>query len=144
MTVIDAAERDRGAVSLFVVVLFIALLAAAGLVVDGDAKLRAAREASAIAEESARAGAGRVNVNRAYAHGGHFTIARNAAAPAARTYLASTGHTGTVAIAGTRQIRVTVTISKRTTFLVLIGITEVHVTQTASARLVPGIDQPTD
>lgn len=134
--------NDQGTVTLFVIVLFVALLAAIGLVIDGDAKIRAAREASAVAEEAARAGAGHIDVDRAYAHGSHFTIDPNTAASAARTYLALTGRTGTVEAASSRQIRVTVTISKRTTLLALIGITEVHVTKTASARLVPGIDQP--
>lgn len=135
--------NDRGTVTLFVIVLFVTLLAAIGLVIDGDTKIRAAREATAVAEESARAGAGHIDVNHAYAHGGHFTIDYNTAASAARTYLTTTGHSGAVEVTNSRQIRVTVTISKRTTFLALIGITEVHMTKTASARLVPGIDHPT-
>lgn len=133
---------DQGTVTLFVIVIFVALLAAIGLVIDGDTKIRAARESTAVAEEAARAGAGHININRAYAHGGHFTIDRDAAASAARTYLTTTGHTGTVDVTRPHQIRVTVTISKPATFLTLIGITEIHVTKTASARLVPGIDRP--
>lgn len=135
--------NDQGTVTLFVIVVFVALLAAIGLVVDGDTKIRAAREATAIAEEAARAGAGHININHAYAHGGHFTIDPTTAASAARAYLTTTGHTGTVTIIDPHQIRVAVTISKPTTFLALISITEVHVTKTASARLVPGIDRPT-
>lgn len=54
-------SRDRGSISLFAVVLFFALMAAAGLVFNGGAKIRAAREAAAVAEEAARAGAGRIN-----------------------------------------------------------------------------------
>lgn len=134
--------NDQGTVTLFVIVIFVALLAAIGLVVDGDTKIRAAREASAVAEEAARAGAGRVDVSYAYAHGGHFTIDPTTAISAARAYLSTTGHTGTVTIAGPRQIRVTVTISKPTTLLTLIGITKIHVTKTAAADLVPGITRP--
>lgn len=133
---------DQGTVTLFVIVLFVALLAAIGLVIDGDTKIRAAREATAVAEEAARAGAGRIDVNHAYAHGGHFTIDPNTAASAARAYLTRTGRTGTVEPTSSRQISVTVTVSRRTTFLALIGITEVHATKTATARLVPGVDQP--
>src|SRR5256885_16475608 len=92
--------RDQGSISLFVVVFFIALLAATGFIVDGGAKLRAARQASAIAEEAARAGAGQINIDRALAHGGRFVIDRDAAIPAAHAYLTSSGNTGTVSVDG--------------------------------------------
>lgn len=133
-------RADDGTVTLFVVAIFVAVLAAIGLVVDGDTKIRAAREATAIAEEAARAGAGHINVDHAYARGGHFTIDDHAAISAAHVYLTTTGHTGTVSTIGPRQIRVTVTISKRTAFLDLIGITEVRATKTVTASLVSGIN----
>jgi Flp pilus assembly protein TadG len=78
-----ARSGEQGSITILVVILFLAVLAAAGLVVDGGAKLRAARQASAVAEEAARAGAGRVNRDQAYAHGGSFVIDRNSAVAAA-------------------------------------------------------------
>jgi hypothetical protein len=131
---------DRGSITLLMVVFFVALLAAAGLVLDGGAKLRAAREASAVAEEAARAGAGQVDRGRAYATGGRFVIDRGAAVAAARAYLTSSGNTGTVAVAGAQKIRVTVTISKPTVLLSAIGIGQIHVTKTATADLVQGVE----
>lgn len=87
---------DDGSITLFAVVIFIALLAATGLVVDGGTRLRAARQATAIAEEAARAGAGQVGRDRAYAHGGHFTIDQNTALTAARAYLTNSHTAGTI------------------------------------------------
>jgi hypothetical protein len=123
-------------------VFFLALLAAAGLVVDGGAKLRAAREASAVAEEAARAGAGRIDRSRAYSTGGRFVVDRTAAVAAARAYLADSGNSGSVEVVGPRQIRVTVTISKPTVLLSAIGVGEVHVTKTATADLLQGVEGP--
>lgn len=133
---------DRGSITLLVVVFFIALLAAAGLVVDGGAKLRAARQASAVAEEAARAGAGQIDRSRAYAHGGRFVIDHQAAVTAARTYLTNTGNAGTVSVTGAQTIRVTVTITRSTILLSAIGIDHIHATKTATADLVQGVQAP--
>ncbi len=48
-------QDERGSVSLMLVVVMLGLLAAAGLVVDGGAKLRAVQQATAAAGEAARA-----------------------------------------------------------------------------------------
>ncbi|TDB90998.1 hypothetical protein E1264_03085 [Actinomadura sp. KC216] len=133
--------RDGGAISLLVIVFFLALLAAAGLVVDGGAKLRAARQASAVAEEAARAGAGRIDRDRAYTRGGRFVVDRNAAVSAARAYLASSGNTGSVTITSGQRIRVTVTITEPTVLLAAIGINNLQVTKTATADLLQGVER---
>lgn len=138
----ESRTRDHGSITLLAIVFFIALIAATGLVVDGGAKLRAAREASAVAEEAARAGAGRVDLDRALAHGGRFVIDRNAAILASRAYLTSSGNSGTVSIDGARSIRVTVTITKPTILLAAIGINDIQVTKTATAELIQGIATP--
>jgi hypothetical protein len=140
----ETPVTDRGSITLLVVVFFIALLAAAGLVVDGGVKLRAARQASAVAEEAARAGAGQIDRGRAYAHGGRFVIDREAAANAARSYLTHSGNAGTVNVTGAQTIRVTVTITRPTILLSAIGIDQVHVTKTATADLVQGVERPED
>lgn len=134
-----APSDDQGSITILVVVFFLAVLAAAGLVVDGGAKLRAARQASAVAEEAARAGAGKVDRDQAYIRGGRFIIDRTGAITAACAYLASSGVTGSISMTGARSIRVTVTIDKPTVLLSLIGIDQVHVTKTATADLLQGV-----
>jgi Flp pilus assembly protein TadG len=139
----ESRTRDEGSITLLVVVFFVALLAAVGLVVDGGTKLRAAREASAVAEEAARAGVGRIDRDRAYTQGGPFVVDRSAALAAARAYLASSGNTGSVSIVGAQTIRVTVTVSKPAILLSAIGIGDLQVTKTATADLLQGVERPT-
>ncbi|MFI0409056.1 pilus assembly protein TadG-related protein [Actinomadura sp. 3N508] len=137
----ELRTHDDGTISLLVIVFFLALLAAAGLVVDGGIKLRAAREASAVAEEAARAGVGRIDRDRAYTQGGRFVVDRTTAVGAARAYLTSSGNIGSVSIISGQQIRVTVTISEPTLLLSAIGINELHVTKTATADLLQGVER---
>ncbi|GII52807.1 membrane protein [Planotetraspora thailandica] len=132
---------DRGSVTAFAVVFALALLICAGLVVDGGAKIQAYREAYAVAEETARAGAGQIDVNRAYAHGGRFEVDPSKAVAAARDYLGSSGHSGSVAMTDNRTVHVTVTVSKPTKLVSLIGIGSVTATAKASARMFHGIEQ---
>src|ERR1700758_2325768 len=65
------ADQDskRGALSLMVVILFVALAALAGIVVDGSAKLETDQNAVALAQEAARAGATTVDESSAYSSG---------------------------------------------------------------------------
>lgn len=132
---------ERGSLTLFTVVVALALLLALGLVIDGSAKLRAGSEASAVAAAAARAAAGRVDESQAYG-GGRYRLAPAAAAAAARRHLAATGHQGTVTVVGPRTVRVRVTVSRPTVLLGLIGITSVQGTGTATADLTPGVDAP--
>src|SRR5215472_4999749 len=62
-------DNERGSLSLMIVVLFAALAALAGIVVDGGAKLTGDENAAAVAQEAARAGATSVDASRAYATG---------------------------------------------------------------------------
>ena len=64
-----ASDRERGSITLMLLVLFVALIALAGVVIDGGAKLNQAENANAIAQEAARAGAGLVNPANAYSTG---------------------------------------------------------------------------
>lgn len=129
---------ERGSVTAFTVVFAMALLVCAGLVVDGGAKIQAYREAYAVAEEAARAGAGQIDVDRAYAKGGEFEIDTAKALSAARGYLGTTGHTGSADMAGERTLQVTVTVSKPTVLLSLIGTDSVTARAAASARMLQG------
>jgi len=131
--------RDRGALSLMIVVLFVALAMLAGIVVDGGAKLTADENAAALAQEAARAGATTVNVSSAYGSGS-FVVNQQQALAAAGSYLQSAGyHDYRVAAVGTNAIRVSVTITEPTRFLSMIGIGSFTCTGTATAFLVTGV-----
>lgn len=139
-----AADRERGSFSLMLVVMTVALLALAGLVVDGGTKLDEAENANAVAEEAAQAGAGMVNQGNAYSTGA-FTVDQNQALAAARAYLASVagaGYTGSVTAVGTDSIRVTVTATQPTRILSIIGIDSMTATGSATASLVTGVTGP--
>jgi hypothetical protein len=136
-----AAEPTRGSLILMLAVMFVALLALAGIVIDGGAKLDEAQQATAIAQEAARAGAGLVNRAQAYSTG-VFTVDQAQAIAAARQYLAAGGYHGTVWIAGADTIGVTVRLTEPTRVLSLIGIGSMTSTGTAVANLVTGVTGP--
>ncbi len=134
-----SGDGERGALSLLVVILFVALAALAGLVVDGGAKLTADENADALAQEAARAGATTVDASSAYASGS-FVVNDQQAIAAASDYLAAAGYDDyTVSAVGSRAIRVSVTITEPTTFLSLIGVHSFTCTGTATASLVTGV-----
>jgi len=126
---------ERGSITLMFAVLFPALLALAGLVIDGGAKFRAYEDATAIAQEAARAGAGAVDRPTAYTTGA-FTVSPAQAIAAARSYLAHYGYPASVTVTGARTINVQVTITQPTEVLSIIGIPSVATTGDATARLV--------
>jgi hypothetical protein len=137
-----ADDGERGSLTLMLAVLFVSLLAMAGIVVDGGAKLDAAQSAVAAAQEAARAGAGMVNRPRAYSTGS-FTVQRGQALAAARQYLAAAGYQDfTVAAMGADSIQVRVTVTEPTMFLSLIGIDSMTATGSATASLVAGVTGP--
>ena len=132
-------DSEHGGVSLMIVVLFVALMALAGLLVDGGARLAADENAVALAQEAARAGATTVDVSRAYASGS-FVVDQARALEAARRYLVAAGYSQfSLAPDGVRAIRVSVTITKPTKFLSLIGIDTFTSTGTATATLVTSV-----
>lgn len=131
---------DSGSLTLMLAVLMVALLALAGLVIDGGRKLDATQKAYAIAQEAARAGAGQVNTSAAY-RSGNIRVDRQQALAAARSYLASAGYRGSVSASGNR-IRVTVRVSERTAVLSLIGIKTFTTSGSAVASLVTGVAGP--
>lgn len=132
--------RDRGALSIFTVITTLVVVVFFGAIVDFEQKLEARHDANIAAEEAARAGAGQVDRSRAYAHGGTFTIDRQAAISAAQVYLHAGGYTGSVTPVGARRIRVRVTIIKPTIFLGLIGVSTLHVEAAAVADLAAGVE----
>jgi hypothetical protein len=135
-------DPQRGSLSLMIVVLFAALAALAGIVVDGGAKLTGDENAAAVAQEAARAGATSVDASRAYATGA-FAVDQQQAIAAARGYLGAAGYGQYIVAAdGAEAIRVTVRITEPTRFLSLIGIDTFTCSGTAIASLVTGVTGP--
>lgn len=124
---------ERGTVSAFATVLVVALLAAAGLVVDGGRVIDARITAGDVAAAAARAGAQEVVGVRA----GARRIDPGRAERAARAFLARTGHGGTVR-ATPEQVTVTVRVASRSALLDLVGLSGRTVSATRSARPVSG------
>lgn len=135
------ADRERGTITLMLLVMFVALLALAGIVIDGGAKLDQAENANAIAQEAARAGAGMVNQASALATGS-FTVDQAQALAAAQQYLAGLGVQGTAVADGPDAIRVTVTVTAPTHVLSIIGIDTMRSTGSATATLVTRVTGP--
>lgn len=134
------AWRDRGSLTLMLVALMLAMLALAGLVIDGGRKLDATEKAYAIAQEAARAGAGQVNTSAAY-RSGTFRVDSSQAKAAALTYLTKAGYKGSVSVSGNR-ISVVVHVTVPTAVLSLIGITSFTSRGSAVASLVSGVTGP--
>jgi uncharacterized membrane protein len=122
---------QRGSVSAFVVIMAVALIACAGLVLDGGRLVAGRSEAADHAENAARIGA-----QEAWAlRGDGWEVDPNAAEAAAQSYLASEGLSGVVSVSG-RTISVQVTVSKTMTLLGVVGPTERQLTATRTAALV--------
>ena len=132
-------DDDRGAITLFVVVFTVALLAAVGLVVDGGGKVRALQRADEAAREAARAGSQMLDVPSAV-RGDGVRIDPAGAARAARAYLDAAGVDGTVTVEG-NAVRVSTSVTYEPVFLAFAGVGPMTVTGTASARPVAGDDE---
>ncbi len=134
-------DGQHGGITLMLVVLFVGLVAMAGIVIDGGAKLTEFENAAAAAQEAARAGAGIVNPATAY-QSGSFSVERQRAIAAARSYMAAAGYQGSVSLLGANSIRVTVSITRPTRALSFLGIDSITSTGTATADLVTGVTGP--
>jgi len=128
---------DRGSVSTFVIVAFVALLALAGLVFDGGALLSARREAVNVAHGAARVGTQEID-EVASRQAGHPVMNRVAAVREAEAFLARKGWDGD-AVAYRDRVEVTVTRTEPMTILGAIGVGPRTVSATSSARPVFGV-----
>ena len=133
--------RDNGSVSIFAVILTLVVVVFFGAVVDFERKLEARQDANTAAQEAARAGAGRVNLDRAYTDG-KFAVDHRAAIRAARDHLRAGGYTGTVTASGPGTISVRVTITRPALFLPVIGIAHLRADGAATANLTTGVQGP--
>lgn len=124
-------QRDeRGASSLIVVLFAVALLAVAGLVIDGGYALGAKREAMNSAEQASRAGADALN--QGSLRDGETKVDPGRAVAAAQSYLHSVGAQGTVTVNG-GEVSVTVTAHQDTKILTAVGVGSIPVKATATA-----------
>lgn len=116
---------EDGRVSAFVVVFTIAILALAGLTLDGGLALATKVRANGQAESAARAGAQAIDLG-VYRLSGRLELVPIQAVADARRYLAHVGATGTVTVSGD-TVTVTVTASQPTQLLGLVGVASLSV-----------------
>lgn len=121
---------ERGVSTLFVVLFATAMLAVAGLVIDGGYALGAKREALNEAEQAARVGADALDEDAL--RSGDTRVNIGQAIAAAQAYLNQVGAEGSVSVAG-GEVTVTVTGSQDTTILSAVGVTSLPVRATATA-----------
>ncbi|WP_410665311.1 pilus assembly protein TadG-related protein [Amycolatopsis sp. lyj-84] len=124
---------EGGSVSVWLVGVSIAVIIAIGWAVDGSRKAQAHSDATAIAEEAARA-AGQALRVQALATGEPADVDPQQAIVQAESYIAAAGTTGTVAVQGNRIIVDTVVI-RTTIFLGIVGISEFSVRGHGTADL---------
>lgn len=134
--------RDGGFATAFVIVLFIALVAVAGLVIDGGGAAATKARAATAAAEAARAGAGAIDVEL-FRTRDVIQLDPAAAEAAALDWLAATGHTGT-ASATLTDITVTTEAVYDTQLLSAVGLAAWPVTATATAAPDQGQDLAAD
>ena len=118
-------------VTAFVVVFTMALIAMAGLVLDGGLALSAKVQAIDDAQAAARAGAQAIDIPL-YRSTGQITLDPQQATQDAEGFLTRSGHTGTVSVAG-EEVTVTVTIAQPTQILSVFGIDRISVEGSGSA-----------
>ena len=124
---------ERGlTVSVFVLLVLAALIAVAGLVVDGGQKVTAASRAEAAADGAARAAANAAATQRLAGRDG-----AGAGVLAAKAYLAGEpGVRGSVSLSA-GVVRVSTSADEPTIFLSAVGVDEVTGTGSATASIVP-------
>lgn len=130
-------HSDEGRVTVFVVVLTTAILALAGLTLDGGLGLAAKVKANGQAEAAARAGAQAIDP-AVYRNTGEMRLDPVHAIADAQSYLTSVDAAGTAAVSGNTVI-VTVTATRSTQLLGLVGIPSLTVHGTGSAHPQRGV-----
>lgn len=134
--------NERGSVTVFVVVFTVALLMVGGLVIDGGYTLAAHRRAFNEAEAAARAGAQAIDIDVLRATG-TVQLDPDAARTRAESYLASTGHTGTVDVEGD-VVHVRVTFEQPMVILSIVGVGPLKIDGDGTARAVRGVVEGDD
>lgn len=130
---------ERGAAAMFVMLMTVALLAGAGLVIDGGYALAERRQLANQAEQAARVGADALD-RGSLRDGGDVKVDPSGARAAAHNYLAQAGASdSTISIDG-GEVSITIEGHAQTAILSAVGITSIPVTGTGSAE---SIDEDT-
>ncbi len=131
-----SGRRDCGSGTAFLALVAVALMALAGLAIDGGRALEARQAAAAEAEQAARAGASALSSGGL--RQGDLVIDVPRAIAAAESFADSTGHPGTALVVGSTVV-VTVEYRLPTDVLGIIGIHSFRITGHASATDLIGI-----
>lgn len=135
--------REQGAATVLLVLLTPAVLALAGLVLDGGTGLSARQRSADLAEQAARAGADRLDTSALRAAGtGQLDPAAARAAACGYVHTVEPGATCTATVVlGSRGQAVTVHVltSTPTVLLGLVGVNTLHTDGAATAQAVTGV-----
>jgi len=132
-------DGERGSVALFMALFTVALLAMAGLVIDGGAALAARGHAHDLADQAARAGADALSPD-SLRESSTIALDPVAAQAAAHRYLAAAQATGTVVVRG-QVVTVTAHVPRRAVLLSAFGLHDLTGTATSSATVLQGTTQ---
>jgi Flp pilus assembly protein TadG len=136
-----APAPDAGAVALTLALFMVALLAMAGLVIDGGASLAARAQAHDLADQAARAGADALSPQSLRAQTPQeLRIDPDAARTAALSFLRAADATGTITI-GQHDVSVTAHVQRQAVILSAFGLHDMSATATSSATIVHGTTQ---
>ncbi len=137
------SRHDAGAVAITLAVCMVALIALAGLVVDGSRAMHAQSQAHDLAGQAARAAAGQLSdTSLRQGTPSQVRVNPSAAIRAAQDFLNVAGASGTVNV-GAREVTVTATVPARTAILSIVGIRDVDGTSTATALILHGTTEGT-
>jgi Flp pilus assembly protein TadG len=129
-------RREAGSISLWLVLATPGVLLLVGLVVDLSGQVHAQQQATAIAAQAARAGG--QALSQAALTGRNVALDRQQAVQAARGHLTDADVDGTVVV-GEATVTVTVRRTYPSQVLGVIGIRELSVTGSATARTVRAV-----
>lgn len=125
---------ERGAATAFFLMLVVVLFACAGLVFDGGAALNARMKLADVAEQAARAGADRINID-ALRSSGLVEVDTAAARQAAADWMRAAGYTDSeVSVGADGRVSVTGSATGNTQILGLVGFSTFTVHATATAE----------
>lgn len=129
---------DDGSVSVYLAVWAVAMLAMAGLVIDGGAAIAARARAADLAEQAARAGADALSpASLRGSRPADLQVDPAAARTAADRVLTLGGATGEVTIAG-HYVSVTAHVPRQATVLTAVGVNDLTGSATATATVLHG------
>lgn len=126
---------ERGSVSVWLVMMTVALVVIVGIAVDLGGQVHARQRAHDVASEAARAGAQQLTTADAM-RGNQTAIDVSKGKAAALAYATAAGYRATVTLTTDDLLQVTVTGSYQPVFLGAVGVGTAPVTAHASARVV--------